>query len=392
MRYLVLLCLFILGTWGCGKEDVDDPLSIKIMPDKTPYVVGLLEASPDTTHHHPQIFVGYLTDPLDRYYKPGADPLSAGFKHIWSPTLWAQIYKKVGFFHLQIRKEDGAIVKLIGPLEGQTKEIILKYEGDGVYGDIHRQLNIEAEKTYRLAVDYPDGRKYQAETTVPGMPQWVNQIPKETPIHTKVQYNPADKKYPYLEVSDLNYLSFILGNNNVYTVVKLNYENDREGWGLESGEDVPWANRGNYLRDGGTYDVRTNDLYRDSNLRKLYPAYGWLASPDKPIRTSTKMWVRLSQMGKELAPHYYQLEYVDTAFYPEDNITRENDKWDAWANRDTTYWYRISNIKRQNPPSEAISHQKAAGVFGSYSSRYATTTLIPIRDYNLCDYGWSCKK
>jgi hypothetical protein len=108
----------------------------QMIPDGTPYIAGLVEATNDTVHHFPEVVVGYMTDVVwdtDNWNHP--DMLD-NYPGLYNPTLWTQVVKTSEYFGFGYQAESEAVVKITGPLN-HPKQKTVKYSsfGNGVYGD-----------------------------------------------------------------------------------------------------------------------------------------------------------------------------------------------------------------------------------------------------------------
>ncbi|MBO6801633.1 MAG: hypothetical protein JJ892_15290, partial [Balneola sp.] len=83
----------------------------KIIPDDTPFIAGLLEATNDTVHHYPEIVVGYVSDGnFVPEYKEVKD-----IQELYNPTLWTQVVRTLQRFELTFEAESEAKVMVTGP-------------------------------------------------------------------------------------------------------------------------------------------------------------------------------------------------------------------------------------------------------------------------------------
>lgn len=135
MKSIFILTLLIaIVNIQCGVQpEVDTEEYNRRIPDNTPFISGIIEASNDTTHYYTQVVIGYATDGLfvDSYWE---------LKHIpklHSPTLWAQVVYTLQRFVLSFEVESEAVVTINGPLDhALERQIHLQYEGYGMYGDL----------------------------------------------------------------------------------------------------------------------------------------------------------------------------------------------------------------------------------------------------------------
>ena len=140
MKKEIQFLLLILISISCATNPGQQPIP-KMVPDHTPYIAGLIEASPDTTHHYPEIVVGYFTD----IYTKGKDPDFPGvlreYTGIYSPTLKRQVVQTSILYGLTWEPETKAKVTIWGPLGApEERKVIFTHEGNGIYGDEHYKL------------------------------------------------------------------------------------------------------------------------------------------------------------------------------------------------------------------------------------------------------------
>ena len=159
------LMIFMASILGCQNISNNKPLGTdRIIPDKTPFITGIIEASNDTVFYYPQVTVGYATDAqfatpyFNVHHIPG----------LFSPTQWTQVVRTIERFELSYEFEDEAEVWIKGPLSHKNEKTVhLKNEGFGVYGDVSNELQLIPGKLYLLNVSLPDGRSYVEDTIIP---------------------------------------------------------------------------------------------------------------------------------------------------------------------------------------------------------------------------------
>jgi hypothetical protein len=113
---------------------------------------------------------------------------------------------------------------------------------------------------------------------------------------------------------------------------------------------------------------------------------GWLekASPKQGFVSEKKAWFRFSQMEWNLSRFYFNefIEFLNL------NGDPSNDRYwntvpDAIFQRNSDYFFGVSNIKKVGENGELLPKSDAVGVFGGYSSVYRSSVIIPRRTWNL---------
>ena len=387
MRTVSLLTLlsFFVSLAACDANDPNGPLTTKLVPDSTVFIVSTLEASPDTSFHHTQVYVGRLSDPLIPYYDLFADRGYKPNEELWMPIQWSQVGMKLRNLRLRPHPDNTAEVSVTGPL-GQAGErtVQLQHERRGVYGDLSNELVRTPRGRYRLDVRLADGRGYTAETTVPGLAEW--EIPDTFGV--AVELEPDDGSGYRAEAGRLP-LAWDAADDAVVTVFGFNRSlaADRATFGLEADENFPHEDRGDYIRMGAFYFVFTTS-FSDAG-----PAITWFESSVDPLVDHHDLYLRLYQLSPELSRYYAPEDYEYTIV--------DGDPWEqvqfnviaeAVENRDTTYFHSVSNILRVGPDGRALPHAEsdAVGIFGGYTARYARSAMTPAREFDPCAFGWAC--
>ena len=153
--------IFMASILGCQNISNNKPLGTdRIIPDKTPFITGIIEASNDTVFYYPQVTVGYATDAqfatpyFNVHHIPG----------LFSPTQWTQVVRTIERFELSYEFEDEAEVWIKGPLSHKNeKGFFLLVEGGRIdhghhAGNAYRALTdtIELSNAVAKAVSLVD--------------------------------------------------------------------------------------------------------------------------------------------------------------------------------------------------------------------------------------------
>ena len=345
--------------------------------------------SPDTTFHHAQVYVAYVTDPLNRYYSLFQDLDHKPNEELWHPLFWAQVGMKLHRLHLRPEFEARAEVTVTGPL-GRPEEqaVSFAHEARGAYGDLAQALQILPRERYRLDVRLPDGRRYTSETRVPSTagltlpdtlraPASIMPGPPEEPHRVEygeypVEWTPAPADEATLTVWGVNH----------------SLAEDYRLWGIrpEIGEGIPYEDRDDHVRTGPQYTIQTTEYLGPPKIVGV-----WAESSSHHLVESHDFYFRL-----------YQLDPALGLFYaPEDNqfyATLDGDPWAVrdWNNgevvssRDASYLPSVSNILRVGPDGRPLpqAESDAVGVFGAFSARYARRVLVADRDFDPFEHGW----
>lgn len=379
--FLALLGFFVTLA-ACDLNNPNTLLTTRLVPDSTVFIVSTLEASPDTSFHHTQVYVGRLSDPLIPYYDLFTDFAHKPNEELWMPIQWAQVGMKLRNLRLRPHPDNTAEVSITGPL-GQAGERTIRFQHErrGVYGDLDQELVRVPRGTYRLDVRLADGRSYTAETTTPGLAEWV--VPDTFRVSTELQ--PDDGSGYHYEAGRLP-LEWGAAEDAAVAIFGFNRSlaADRATFGLEADENFPHEDRGDYIRMGAFYFVFTTS-FSDAG-----PAITWAESSVDPLVSYHDLYLRLYQLSPALSRYYapedYEYSHVDGDPWAEA-------QWNTGAvvgDRDTTYFHSVSNILRIGPDGQALPHAEsdAVGIFGGYTARYARSAMTPVRSFDPDTLGW----
>lgn len=262
-------------------------------------------------------------------------------------------------------------------------------------GDLAEALVVIPGASYRLDVRLADGRAYTARTQTPEAPTFAPPDTFYMPLELG-QSEPGvwternlNEEVHYFECtpspSDAPLTVYQSAGTEAY---------DRRVWGLQPGEELWYADRNDYVRQGQGYKIVTHDAYDDyDNCAVL-----WINHSRNPFQEWLPVYLRLEQVGADLARWYEESQtWVGTRQRDEDILWE--DPWvdnvmdrrlDAVAFRDTTYLPSISNIDRVGLDGQLLprAESDAVGVFGGYAARYARSVLWPIRSWDPDTLDW----
>lgn len=369
-----------------GEKESTEPLFVK----GTPLIAAALEASPDRgAYYYPtEVFVGTIFDPEDNDYNPFEDPIVTVDDAIYSPTLFAQVIHFMGHISTRPDPDPDASVVITGPLsQAEERVVALAYKPDGVYYDAQEALTMQAGARYRLDVTLSDGRHYQSKTQIPTLPRW--NVPDTVSVNLALVQRPGEPVLCTEEnnIEDPEKLSpYEPAEGAVLTVAQQNYSRDWAHFGVPTGE-FRFEDRGHHRREGGGYGVYTESFYEKE---ELWTGLGWFEPATPPVIDHLKMWLRLSQLDPNLSQFYWsELGEIYRPPAPNDDPDFNDPVFDQYiavldaieAN-DANHFFDISNIEKLDENGNVLPTSDAVGVFGSYSSLYPSTTIIPIRSWD----------
>lgn len=358
--------------------EVNDKLEYKYIPDKTPYIAGLIEATEDTVHHFPEVIVGYFTDPLD-YQHPGIRWDHDYYPNVLNTDLLTQLLKTSTFFELIYEFEIDAEVIVKGP-QNSPEEKQVKFTGleKGLFGDINHDLVLIPGGTYTLTVKLPDKRIYSSTTKIP------ESIPIVIPdsIGIEVINTSYGDGTPYEIYKNREVIPFNHPEQTHVLIVQSNEDTDRETLLLEPDEMFRFNDLGNYLRSGSLYGIAMGKTTTDTLWKSWIQD---LNKPKKSVWNKKQNWNRFSFFNEGVGGNFFPMEDLFTAEEKWEN-TMSRRLFEAYDTEDSTnYLFDISTIRKVGENGEVLPKEEsdAIGFFGGYFSVYKKTTLYPIRNFDL---------
>lgn len=385
MRTLLLSSLLVLGLAACDNTDEAAYHLNPLVPDSTVFVASTLEYSPDTSFYHTQVYVGRLSTPHDNDYRLFADRIHKPTEEMWMPIQWVNVGMRLGELKLRPHPDNTAEVVVTGPLgRPEERAVTLTYERRGVYGDLDRAITAVPLGRYRLDVRLADGRHYAAETTIPEAAAW--SVPE--PVVMPVDIGAGSDEHYIIEEGyvDLDWVPAPSATLTVWGANRSLYE-DRKLFGLQPHEEFPFQHTNDWLRAGAQYYVFTTS-YEGAGA----PGYVWAESSVDARIDEHDLYLRLYQLSPELARHYPP---EDFQFGVASGGPWARQMWgeaDVVLQRDTNYFPSISNVYRVGTDGNAAAENDAVGVFGSYSARYARTTMVPDRAFDADTVRWGNRR
>ena len=389
---LGLACVAGLAAGVASCSLVDDGPG-PIVPDSTLFIVGVLEASPDTVVHHAQVFVGTLHDPEQRYYDIHADPEVNLGRELFLPDLWAQVMVKAQMLDIRPMGTSEARVSVTGPLGTPTEAtVVFVHESRGVYGDAAGALPRIPGARYRLDVEMPDGRHYVSETTTP-QPYQI-EVPDVLRPESHYNYHGPGN---WTEISDTVRLP-CTGDPDPYASVSIWSASMHHQLDSESLLEPDWrrlwfSDRGDHLRASTFFSIVTPSAFEGG----LSCSVVWTTDSNTSRWDRSPLFIRLVQLSPELSRTYESpFREFTTQARPDD--IRFDDPWyddvliarvEANDSRDKTYLPRVSNIDIVGAGGTRSKATDAVGVFGGMTARYITTWIEPVRSFDPDTLSWT---
>ena len=392
MVKLAGLCLAALA-FGAGCDMIDHdpkgPIKTKMIPDRTPYVGALLDYSPDTTLIAPEVWVGYMTDSLGmpgEQYDPYRDArvMQTIFPAIWNPPLNAHVINTAHYAHFVPEPEAQADVSITGPLgRPEERRSVLAHLRSGAYREPAPTLAVVPGGRYRLDVRLPGGHAYQAETTVPFpvggelAPRYDVRLNYFTDgVGVKIEQWDEKKATPWPAFTD--------GTGAIARLISINTaaRRDREMLALMPGERLRFEDRSNWLREG-IYAI--GDL---NHLSMERAHWTWVSMETGSMYKEVCRYVRVSDINEDYHRFYVPEYFEYSAPYDVNDLMEQviKKRIGAIQDRDTTYYFRASNIQPIATPG--VAPRRAIGVFGASASRYLQTTIRLVRDWDPTTWKW----
>lgn len=378
MKYLYLVWGLVIFIQGCDifkKNSNYNPL----IPEETPFIVGILEATNDTVHHYPEVYVGYLSQP-----KGFETNLVWKIPGIWWPVTNVQVTRPATRMGLKREHDTEAKVTIKGPLgESNETKVRFAHTGKGVYGDVQYQLPLIGGESYRLSVTMGDDRLYTATTQIPELFEW--NVPDTVILELELKQYVSGRYYEQEKKDAL--LTFSVSPETEYITYQNNSEYDYHNFNTSPGNFL-FDNRGNYLRFGAAYGIF--DVSDQPQLRAIQ--IGWFESNDgTPLRTSMSWWLTMNQLNERLSRFYYsvfpRLATSDNGRYDRQDLARIK----VQREHDSSYLFKyMSNIVKGGKNDEVLPKEQsnAFGVFGAYTASYQNLTVIPKRSWDPDTLNW----
>ncbi len=378
MKYLFTIIMTASLLQSCDflkKDSNHEPL----IPKNTPFIVSILEATADTVHHYPEVYVGYLSDP------EGFEAKSIwSTDGIWWPITNVQVTRPATRYDLKRVPDTEAQVIIKGPLDKpDVKTVQFAHEGSGVYGDVGYQLRLKGGETYRLSVTLSDGRQYTANTLIPKVFEWnlPDTVYSELELNrftTGVNYEQSRKPVP---------LPVNVGSEVAYVTYKLNSEHDYLNYDLPPGGGFFFNDRGDFLRGGAAFGIF--DAFDQPQTRAI--ELKWVETANKPLRMSEYWWLTQNHLNESLSNFYYSVFRLFASWNNGRYDQQDMDRIDVIREHDSSYLFDyMSNIKKMAENGEVLPKEQsdAFGVFGAYSAAYRNITVIPKRSWDPDPLNW----
>lgn len=380
MKHYLIPIIILSFCYSCVndtgiKSEVSSILNF--VPDNTPFIMGLIEASNDTLHYFPEFVVGFVSqkqrDDNDDVFKDYRD-----YNDIKNTDLLVQVVNTSKWFNLSFFPELDAVVRLEGPLsEISPKKVTLTNLGNGRYGDDTESLKLLPGESYKMETIFPDGRKYYSETIIP------SQI--DIDILNSFDIEVSLRKYEtgefYEKQKSRNIIEYGFAPETKLLLIQNNTNQDREYLFLEPNEKFLFEERGDFVRSGSLYGVGL----AKKGIDTLYQSWIQNLAIDRTqVIDSAKHWYRFSFFSSGIGDRFIPMEEFYSAKEEWLNSMNSN-LYKAFDTNDSTYLFRTSTIQKisENGDILPIEETDAIGFFGGYFSVYRKSTLIPIRNFDL---------
>lgn len=339
--------------------------------------MGLLEATNDTIHHHPELVVGFVNN-VDGYINPDR---MRDIPNLYNTTLYTQVTKTTRLFHLSFTPDKEAEVFVTGPLnKSHEKKVAYEYLGHGLYGDTEYSLNLVPEGEYRLDVTFSDGRSYQKITKIPAAPT-INvpdsiSIPVDyTPYHDGSAYesSPPDSNY---------YIKFSYPIDSYYFESQSNSNRDREQLLLEPEEKFLFNDCSSYLREGSLYHIALTTEVSNDSLRRQWGQDLYHKTKEE-VWHSKYFWMRFSFFNSDIGNLFHPMFDI---YSSKENFDEIHNRFiEEFEARNPSYLLDVSTIQKVDEEGNVLPQDEtdAIGFFAGYFSVYRTTTLYPLRTFDL---------
>lgn len=374
---IFILTVFIFISCSTDSIPKQEEIVSQTLPENTPFIMGLLEATYDTVHHHPEIVVGFVNN-VEGYINPDR---MRNIPRLFNTTLYTQVTKTTRLFHLTFTPDKEALVFVAGPVNHkEEKKVLFEYLGEGLYGDTKYDLNLIPGEEYKLNVEFSDGRSYQKSTKIPGS----TSIEVPDSIGIRVDYTPYnDGSAQESSPSDSNYyIKFLYPEGSYYFEAQSNSNRDREQLLLEPEEEFLYSDRSSYLRDGSLYHIaKTTNVIKDS-LRRQW-GQDLYDKTEEEVWHSKYFWMRFSFINEDLGDIFHPaFDFYSSRENFDEVYNRFIEEFEA---RNPSYLLDVSTIQKVNEEGEVLpqSETDAVGFFAGYFSVYRTTTLYPLRTFDL---------
>jgi hypothetical protein len=393
---LLLLVLFI-GTLfpACNlfNSDEEDGYTHRFPMNDVFTISGMIEYTDGQPKHYTQIFLSEVSNSeTDNIPDPLVVP------GIFFPDVGRQATFLMSTFQWEPTPVEEANVEITGPLNNSSLNttVQLTYEQNGVYGDINYDIPIRVDGVYALEIKRQDGTMYRDTTTVPPP---VNYNAPDT-VHidmTTLKEQGEGIWYEEGWTSDTSKFE-ITGdiNNHLVTRNRISLSSLlADGYHLE---DYTYHKQGPYFISYWSYAEYMSGYY-ERNIPVLLNIND--ISDSSSIMEDIE-WIRVCQYDKNLSanhlPTYNNVGSYSDLFIGGDDpknfdSTEPNQKHisKVLSLMDPSYLFEMTTITKfdQNGNKVPKQESKTIGVFGSRATVYDKAILIPKRDYDPEDYGWS---
>ena len=369
----VWIILFIVFGIGCYEAPVKVEREWVSLPPDTPFIMGQIEASPDTLLHYPEVVIGWVNS-ADHYMNH--EPISDFFP-LYKPTMLSSVVSLLNEYHLHYRPDGGASVIISGPLGHVDEERIqFTHMGNGVFVDEHHRLKSRSGASYKLEVTMSDGRIYESLTT----------LPEEFDVYFPDQFtmNSTLEFYATGEAKDVG--MDVLRSSTYYPpkgafigVEQLNTNYDHLIFDTESIDDMPYSYAGNHTRQGARFNLI-------GNMRMgVVSDYRYLMDLVKreQVIYDAETYFRISFHNKDVGLYLYPLIHT-VALQDTVSLRYIYNLTDRVELHDGNHLLSDSNIEFVRYDADSLHLGRGAiGNFSGSTAVYRTVQIQLNRTYNL---------
>jgi len=385
----LFLCLLTLSSCDLFNSNSEDGHIHRFHMDNVFTISGMIEYSDRDPFYYTQVF---LADVSNSKVENIPDPLIV--PGLFFPDVGRQTTILMGIFQWEPTPVTDAQVMVKGPLNMPefNKTVELVHEQNGVYGDVSSQLSIHIDGEYALEVIRTDGTVYRDTTIVP--PPVHYNMPDTVRIEMELikQYGP-DSWYEDAWASDT--AAFEITNDIPDRVVTRN--RPRLSFLLDDGytlSDYPYGDRHPYFIEFWSYAEYTAGYFE----RNVYVLPKISDVSDSSIIMEDIQWAQVAQFDENLS-NYHLPTYNIVGSYSSllkngftwDDLPHDKQVYAVLSSFDPTHLYDMTTITKYDAEGNVVPKQesKTIGVWGSRATVYDHAILIPVRDYDPKDYGWT---
>lgn len=369
----IWIILFGLCGLGCYQAPVQEEWEWIGLERNTPFIMGQIEASPDTLLHYPEVVIGWVNsaNSLEEY-----EPIKDLYP-LYKPTMHSSVIKLFNELHLDYRPDGGAEVIISGPLgHADEQRVYFQHIENGVYLDFNRSLSLRSGASYRLEVTMSDGRVYESQTTLPE--EFDVYFPETYTMNSSLEFYGTGEAMDW-GLDELRSSTYYPPKGAFIGVEQLNTNYDHLIFDVETTDDMPYSYAGNHARQGARFnyigDMRMGVV---STFRYMMD----LIRRDQVIYDA-ETYFRISFHNKDIGSYLYPLT---NSVALEDTVSLQYiyDITDRVDLHDHTHLLLDSNIEFKGFSADSMNLGRGAiGNFSGSTAVYRTVKIELQRNYNL---------